>query len=57
MQENQPLIQDPNVVQDPNAVQESDVVQQPESELEKIVGYMRKQNFSMDRIQKVVRDY
>ena len=43
MQENEPLVFDPNAVQ------------KPQSELEKIVSHMRGKNYPLDRIHQVVR--
>jgi len=45
MQENEPLVWDPNAVQ------------KPKSDLEKIVGHMRSKNYPMDRIKQVVREH
>ena len=45
MQENEPLVYDPNAVQ------------KPQSDLEKIVSHMRGKNYPMDRIKQVVREH
>ena len=45
MQENEPLVFDPNAVQ------------KPQSELEKIVSHMRGKNYPLDRIHQVVREH